>query len=69
MLELLQELQDIVEQIDYARAFCHLSGLHFLLGIVSSPLVLTKAVEPDNYNKKDICIEILVTLCYSFFSG
>lgn len=32
--ELLQELRDIVEQIDYARAFCSLQGLPFLLGCV-----------------------------------
>jgi hsp70-interacting protein len=29
---LLDELRDIVEQIDYARAFCALKGLPFLLG-------------------------------------
>jgi len=29
---LLQELRDIVEQIDYARAFCSLRGLPFLIG-------------------------------------
>ena len=32
MLELLQELRDIVEQIDYARAFMALGGIPFLLG-------------------------------------
>merc|ERR1712013_206746 len=32
MLELLQELRDIVEQIDYARAFMAIGGLPFLLG-------------------------------------
>ena len=32
MLELLQELRDIVEQIDYARAFMSLGGIQFLLG-------------------------------------
>ena len=30
--ELLQELRDIVEQIDYARAFAAMKGLVFLLG-------------------------------------
>ena len=30
--DLLQELRDIVEQIDYARAFCSLQGLPFLIG-------------------------------------
>lgn len=33
---LLQELRDIVEQIDYARAFCALGGLEFLLGTLLS---------------------------------
>lgn len=32
LVDLLQELRDIVEQIDYARAFCSLQGLPFLLG-------------------------------------
>lgn len=32
MLELLQELRDIVEQIDYARAFMAMGGIPFLLG-------------------------------------
>lgn len=32
--EFLQELRDIVEQIDYARAFAALKGLDFLLGCV-----------------------------------
>lgn len=32
--DLLQEMRDIVEQIDYARAFCSMQGLPFLLGCV-----------------------------------
>ncbi|KAL7527901.1 hypothetical protein ACHAWF_002357 [Thalassiosira exigua] len=32
MLELLEELRDIVEQIDYARAFMAMGGIPFLLG-------------------------------------
>mmetsp|Transcript_26945 Transcript_26945/g.44203 ORF Transcript_26945/g.44203 Transcript_26945/m.44203 type:complete len:393 (-) Transcript_26945:75-1253(-) len=32
MIELLQELRDIVEQIDYARAFMAMGGIPFLLG-------------------------------------
>ena len=32
MIELFQELRDIVEQIDYARAFMAMGGLPFLLG-------------------------------------
>lgn len=37
--ELLQELRDIVEQIDYARAFCSLQGIPFLLGCIQQPAV------------------------------
>ena len=32
--DLLEELRDIVEQIDYARAFSAMSGLQFILGFV-----------------------------------
>ena len=35
MEDLLQELRDIVEQIDYARAFMAMKGLTFLLGAVT----------------------------------
>ena len=35
VIELLQELRDIVEQIDYARAFMAMGGLPFLLGIAT----------------------------------
>jgi len=35
MVQLLEELRDIVEQIDYARAFVALQGLPFLLGCAS----------------------------------
>merc|ERR1712232_1320619 len=41
ILDLLQELRDIIEQIDYARAFCALKGLNFILGIISSSLTTT----------------------------
>lgn len=33
----LQELRDIVEQIDYARAFAAMKGLDFLLGCIAQP--------------------------------
>lgn len=39
MEDLLQELRDIVEQIDYARAFAAMKGLGFLLGCVAQPEV------------------------------
>ena len=35
VIELLQELRDIVEQIDYAQAFMAMGGLPFLLGIAT----------------------------------
>jgi hsp70-interacting protein len=53
---LLQELRDIVEQIDYARAFLSLKGLPFLLGCVSE----TKAV-PETIRLA--CFGILATVC------
>lgn len=39
LIDLLQELRDIVEQIDYARAFCSMQGLPFLLGCIQQPEV------------------------------
>ena len=53
--DLLQELRDIVEQIDYARAFCSLQGLPFLLGCVEERAV------PELI--RNICTGILSTLC------
>jgi hsp70-interacting protein len=52
--DLLQELRDIVEQIDYARAFCSMKGLPFLLGCVSEPVV------PQSI--RATCLGILSTL-------
>merc|ERR1712192_27518 len=78
VLELLQELRDIVEQIDYARAFCVLKGLHFLLGIVSSSLVPAALETNKNQEEKagptkftmiiprsiqGTCLGIIATLC------
>ena len=53
--DLLQELRDIVEQIDYARAFCSLQGLPFLLGCVEERAV------PQSI--RTICTGIISTLC------
>ena len=36
MLDLLQELRDIVEQIDFARAFMSMKGITFLLGCIEN---------------------------------
>lgn len=54
--DLLQELRDIVEQIDYARAFCSLQGLPFLIGCIDE----AKSV-PENIRM--MCGGILSTLC------
>ena len=54
--ELLQELRDIVEQIDYARAFCSLKGVPFVLGCASE----TEAV-PESI--RNVCLGILATIC------
>lgn len=52
--ELLQELRDIVEQIDYARAFCSLQGLPFLLGCIQQ--------EEVPVSIRQVCLGILSTL-------
>lgn len=54
--DLLQELRDIVEQIDYARAFCSLQGLPFLLGCVTQQTGVPDAI-------RMACLGILSTLC------
>lgn len=55
--DLLQELRDIVEQIDYARAFCSLQGLPFLIGCMED----TEGIIPENIRM--MCGGILSTLC------
>jgi hsp70-interacting protein len=52
---LLQELRDIVEQIDFARAFCALKGLSFLLGCVQQESI------PESIRVQ--CLGIIATLC------
>lgn len=54
-IEMLNELQDIVEQIDYARSFAALGGIKFLLGCSAKEVV-----------EKDIrvgCLSVLSTMC------
>lgn len=53
---LLQELRDIVEQIDYARAFCSLQGLPFLIGCIDESQTI-----PENIRM--ICGGIISTMC------
>lgn len=64
MLELLQELRDIVEQIDYARAFMAMGGIPFLLGCA------THQGGPGNDASKNIpksirkgALGVLSTMC------
>ncbi|GAX21097.1 hypothetical protein FisN_1Lh227 [Fistulifera solaris] len=54
--DLLQELRDIVEQIDYATAFCSLQGIPFLLGCVQETECIPRS-------SRLICLGILATLC------
>jgi hsp70-interacting protein len=67
--ELLQELRDIVEQVDYARAFVSLKGCSFLLGAISamssssSSLSSSSAPAPIIPEPiRNICLGILSTL-------
>jgi len=54
--DLLQELRDIVEQIDYARAFQAMSGLSFLLGCIQRGDSLPRTT-------RLMCLGLLATLC------
>lgn len=54
MLDLMQELRDIVEQIDYARAFMAMGGIPFLLGCAAS-------AAPKSIKKG--ALSILSTMC------
>lgn len=54
MLILMQELRDIVEQIDYARAFMAMGGISFLLGCAAS-------AAPKSLKKG--ALSILSTMC------
>lgn len=54
--DLLSELRDIVEQIDYARAFCSLKGLPFLLGCIQQRQAVPESI-------RIACLGVLATLC------
>jgi hsp70-interacting protein len=56
LLLALVELRDIVEQIDYARAFCSLQGLPFLLGCIQEREAVPEPI-------RMACLAILATLC------
>jgi hsp70-interacting protein len=54
--ELLQELRDIVEQIDYARAFAAMKGLVFLLGCVQERNSMPTST-------RAMCLGTIATMC------
>lgn len=63
---LLEELQDIVEQIDFAKSFASMGGLQFLIGCSSS----SAGADEDTSSKlcvppsiRAACLGILATLC------
>ncbi len=67
VIELLQELRDIVEQIDYARAFMAMGGLPFLLGIATHHADDKKSIAdvdttiPKSIRQGALCV--LSTMC------
>lgn len=54
--DLLQELRDIVEQIDYARAFAAMKGLVFLLGCAQERDTMPRLT-------RLMCLGIVATMC------
>ena len=54
--DLLQEVRDIVEQIDYARAFAAMKGAVFLLGCVQERGSMPKST-------RVMCLGIMATMC------
>ena len=56
--ELLQELQDIVEQIDYAKSFAAMGGIQFLIGCASEQNI---KIVPQSI--RAACLAVLGTLC------
>lgn len=54
--DLLQEVRDIVEQIDYARAFAAMKGSVFLLGCVQERGSMPKST-------RVMCLGIMATMC------
>lgn len=64
MLELFQELRDIVEQIDYARAFMAMGGIPFLLGCATHHA--SESHDTDKLMPKSIrkgALGVLSTMC------
>jgi len=60
--DLLQELRDIVEQVDYARGFVNIKGCNYLLGAISATTTPSSS-EPVVPNRlRNMCLGILATL-------
>lgn len=58
--DLLQELRDIVEQVDYARGFVNLKGCSYMLGAIGATTSSSTPVLPEPI--RNICLGILATL-------
>jgi len=58
--DLLQELRDIVEQVDYARGFVNLKGCNYLLGAIGATTSSSVPVVPNGIRNN--CLGILATL-------
>eukprot|EP00804_Cyclotella_cryptica_P011358 CCRYP_016362-RA/>CCRYP_016362-RA protein AED:0.01 eAED:0.01 QI:0/0/0/0.5/1/1/2/0/366 len=56
MFDLFQELRDIVEQIDYARAFMAMGGITFLLGCATTEGNIPKSIRKAS-------LSVLATMC------
>ncbi len=56
IIELLQELQDIVEQIDFAKSFAAMGGIKFLIGCSGERKRVPREIRKH-------CLAILSTLC------
>lgn len=61
MLELMEELRDIVEQIDYARAFMAMGGIPFLLGCATYYAARGSPNMPKSIRKA--ALGVLSTMC------
>jgi len=58
--DLLEELRDIVEQVDYARGFVNLKGCSYLLGAIGATTTSNTPVVPNAI--RNHCLGILATL-------
>jgi len=58
--DLLQELRDIVEQVDFARGFVNMKGCSYLLGAIGAMTTASKPVVPTGIRNN--CLGILATL-------